>query len=115
MVFIQGDGNHFFAIAASLNMAFEKVMPKAAAPQLYDIRLERILLLKRLLLFCMLCIPFAAGAFVKPMKVVAPELVGLSCISDSICTDDVSHFQEVAALYDEAVLFVDSTNRRRNL
>jgi len=66
-------------------------------------------MLKRLLLLGMLCIPVAAWAFFKPVRVVAPELMGLSCISDIICTDDVSRYQEAATLYDEALHFVDSS------
>lgn len=66
-------------------------------------------MLKRLLLLGVLCIPVAAWAFFKPVRVVAPELAGLSCISDIICTDDVSRYQEAAALSDEAFHFVDSS------
>jgi hypothetical protein len=57
----------------------------------------------------MFCIPVAAWAFVKPVRIVAPELVGLSCINDSLCTDNVSRFQEAAELYDEALHFVDAS------
>ncbi|MDX8399780.1 MAG: hypothetical protein R8K20_05980 [Gallionellaceae bacterium] len=66
-------------------------------------------MLKRLLLLGLLCIPVAAWAFFKPVRVVAPELAGLSCIRDIICTDDVSRYQEAAALYDDALHFVDSS------
>jgi hypothetical protein len=66
-------------------------------------------MLKRLLLLGMLCIPVAAWAFFKPVRVVAPELAGLSCIKDTLCTDDVSRYQEAAKLYDEALHFVDSS------
>lgn len=66
-------------------------------------------MLKRLLVIGMLCIPVAAWAFIKPARVVAPELTGLSCFNDSLCTDDVSRVQEAATLYDEALHFVDSS------
>jgi len=66
-------------------------------------------MLKRLLLIAVLCTPVAAWAFIKPVRVIAPELNGLSCISDTVCTDDVSHYQEAAKLYDEALRFVDSS------
>ena len=66
-------------------------------------------MLKRLLLVGMLCIPVAAWAFFKPVRVIAPELAGVSCINDTLCTDDVSRFQEVAKLYDEALHFVGSS------
>ncbi len=66
-------------------------------------------MLKRLLVIGMLCIPVAAWAFVKPVRVVAPELAGLSCVNDTLCTDEVSRFGEAAALYDEALHIVNSS------
>lgn len=66
-------------------------------------------MLKRLLLVGVFCIPVAAWAIIKPTRVVAPELTGLSCISDFICIDDASRYQEALALYDEALNFVDTT------
>ncbi|MCX7095147.1 MAG: hypothetical protein NTY50_17080 [Methylobacter sp.] len=64
-------------------------------------------MLKRLLLVCMLCAPVAAWAFFKPVRVLSPELAGVSCINDTLCTDDVSRYQEAAKLYDEALHFVN--------
>lgn len=66
-------------------------------------------MLKRLLLIGMLCIPVAAWAFIKPVRVVAPELTGLSCMNDILCTDDISRYQEASKLYDEALNFVDAS------
>lgn len=66
-------------------------------------------MLKRLLLIGVLCTPVAAWAFFKPVRVVAPELTGLSCNSDTLCTDDASLFQEAATLYNEALHFVESS------
>lgn len=66
-------------------------------------------MLKRLLLLGVLLIPAAAWAFIKPVRVVTPELAGVSCSGEFICTDDPSRRQEAAALYDEALHFVDST------
>ncbi|MDD2769661.1 MAG: hypothetical protein PHT19_13070, partial [Methylococcus sp.] len=65
--------------------------------------------MKRLLFVTLLCIPAAAWAFFKPVRVVAPELAGLACISDTICTDDVARSQETAGLYNEALRFVDAS------
>lgn len=66
-------------------------------------------MLKRLLLIGMLCIPVAAWVLVKPVRVIAPKLAGLSCINDTLCTDEVSRFEEAAKLYDEALHFVGSS------
>jgi len=65
-------------------------------------------MLKRSLLIGVLLIPVATWAFIKPVRVVAPELAGIPCSSEFICTDDVSRYQEAAAIYDEALHFVDS-------
>lgn len=66
-------------------------------------------MLKRLLVICVLCVPAAAWAFFKPARVVAPELMGLACISDTLCMDDLSRRQEAVGLYDAAVRFVDAS------
>jgi len=66
-------------------------------------------MLKRLLIVGMLFIPAAAWAFVKPIRIFAPELTGISCINDTLCIDDASRFQEALALYEEALNFTDTT------
>lgn len=66
-------------------------------------------MLKRMLIIGMLCLPVAAWAFVKPVRIAAPELMGISCINGTLCTDEVSRFEEAAKLYDEALLFVDTS------
>ena len=43
-------------------------------------------------------LPVAAWAMVKPLRVVAPELVGLSCTADDICTDDMARIAEARTL-----------------
>jgi len=65
--------------------------------------------LKRLFIVAALCAPAAAWAFIKPIRVFAPAWNGVSCINDTICTDDMSHYQEAASLYDEALNYVDSS------
>lgn len=65
-------------------------------------------MLKRILLIGVLLIPAAAWAFIKPVRVVAPELAGISCGSEFICTDDASRYQEAAVLYDEALHFINA-------
>jgi hypothetical protein len=66
-------------------------------------------MLKRLLLIAVLLIPAAAWTFIKPVRIVAPEQAGVSCRSKFVCTDDTSRYQEAAALYDEALHFIDSS------
>lgn len=43
-------------------------------------------------------LPVAAWSMVKPLRVVAPELVGLACTHDNICTDDLSRVAEARSL-----------------
>jgi hypothetical protein len=52
-------------------------------------------------------LPVAAWAFVKPVRVVAPELLGLSCTSDDICIDDMARLQEARSLLTASVAFVE--------
>jgi hypothetical protein len=66
-------------------------------------------MMKRLLFVSLLCLPVVAWALYKPMRIITPEWVaGISCVSDVICLDDVSRFQEAAALYDSAFHFVET-------
>ncbi len=65
-------------------------------------------MLKRLLLIGLLCSPIAAWAFFKPVRVIAPELAGVTCLDDKFCIDDLSRSQEAAELYEEALQFVDT-------
>jgi hypothetical protein len=56
----------------------------------------------------LLVIPLAAWALFKPVRVISPVLAGVTCISEYICTDDISHYQAASSLYDDALNFVDS-------
>lgn len=64
-------------------------------------------MLKRLFLVVLLFSPAAAWALYKPMRVLAPQLVvGVSCVTENICTDDTARFGEVERLYNDALQFV---------
>lgn len=65
-------------------------------------------MLKRLLLVALLAAPLAAWAFLKPVRVLAPELNGVSCLSDTICTDDPSRYTVASNLYKSARQFVEA-------
>lgn len=62
--------------------------------------------LRRLALVLGAIVPALAWAIVKPVRVVAPEWVGITCTSQSICVDDPSKASEAQALYAEAIAFV---------
>ena len=61
-----------------------------------------------ILLIVLLLIPGASWAFYKPVRVLAPELSDVRCIGDAICMEDVSRYEEAAALYDAAFGFVNA-------
>ena len=52
-------------------------------------------------------IPAAAWAAFKPVRVLAPELLGLQCVTQGVCVDDLSRLGEAVALKAEAVAFVN--------
>ena len=66
-------------------------------------------MLFRILLIFLILSPAAAWAFYKPVRVLAPELAGVSCVSEHICTDDASRRADTARLYDEAYAFVTAS------
>lgn len=67
-------------------------------------------MLKRIVLICLIIFPAMVWATFKPVRILAPELVtGITCMSDTICLDDVSRYPEAVKLYDEALDFVVST------
>ena len=68
----------------------------------------RARVLKVLVLGLALGLPLAAWALVKPVRVLAPELVGLSCV-DRVCVDDPARRAEAVALYEQAVRFVEGS------
>jgi len=58
---------------------------------------------KRLVFGAILCmIPLAAWAFVKPVRVLLPQLEGLAC-DELVCVDDTSRRVEATQLYRDAV------------
>lgn len=52
-------------------------------------------------------VPVAAWAAFKPVRVLAPELLGLHCSARGVCVDELSRLNEATALKDEAVAFVN--------
>lgn len=50
--------------------------------------------------------PLAAWAFFKPVRIIAPEMTGVTCYDDRICIDDVSRIDEARKLYQDAIEFV---------
>lgn len=51
-------------------------------------------------------VPIVAWAAFKPVRVVAPELLGLHCTTTGVCVDDVHRLSEAEMLRAEALDFV---------
>ena len=47
-------------------------------------------------------LPIAAWGFYKPMRVLAPEFNGLTCVNEQICLDDISKRETAELLYLES-------------
>src|SRR5882672_2702800 len=60
---------------------------------------------KRIALVSLFALPVAAWAFIKPVRVLAPELAGVTC-HGKVCVDDLSRLAEATGLYEEAVRYV---------
>lgn len=62
--------------------------------------------LKVRLLAMLVAVPLVAWFAVKPVRMFAPELAGVSCVSASVCIDDATRLPEAASLYAEGMAFV---------
>ena len=54
-------------------------------------------------------VPSVAWAYIKPVRVLAPQLAGAACPNDHLCLDDETRYAEASALYDAALTRVSST------
>ena len=64
-------------------------------------------MIKRLLLVILLLSPIISWYAYKPMRVIAPQWNGLSCVTEHLCIESVDQAEEAKFLYDSAVVFVD--------
>lgn len=53
-------------------------------------------------------VPVVAWFAVRPVRMVAPGLSGVSCPSGPVCVDDPAKFEEAVLLYTEGVAFVSA-------
>ncbi|WP_206076629.1 hypothetical protein [Pseudoalteromonas rubra] len=61
----------------------------------------------RLLLLIIALSPLALWFGYKPIRILAPELNGLDCVSATICIDDISQLDTASELYSSAHVFVE--------
>jgi len=64
--------------------------------------------LKKAIFLVALALPLAAWAFVKPVRVLAPQLEGLEC-EGLVCVDDPARRAEATTLYRNAARFVQNS------
>ena len=55
----------------------------------------------------LLITPFAAFAFVKPLKILAPEIAGVVCVEKWLCIDNVQESEKASRLYENAIKEVE--------
>ncbi len=66
-------------------------------------------MVKRLIVLVLAIIPLAAWGLYSPMRVLAPELNGMTCINETLCIDDVRKTNEAQKLYHESSRVVAKT------
>jgi hypothetical protein len=64
---------------------------------------------QRLALLLLIVVPIVAWFLVKPVRVLAPGLVGVSCLNESICLDDPARAAQAGQLYSDALAFVSGS------
>ena len=52
--------------------------------------------------------PIAAFAFVKPIKIIVPELAGVVCVEKWLCIDDVNKLEDASLLYESALKEIEA-------
>jgi hypothetical protein len=65
--------------------------------------------LKVRLLLMLAVVPLLAWFLVRPVRVLAPQLAGVSCLSASVCVDTAARQQEAESLYAEGMAFVQGS------
>lgn len=63
-------------------------------------------ILIRLAFLLLIVVPVLAWSVVKPVRVIAPQAVGMVCADKVICAESVDQIATVKPLYDEALQFV---------
>jgi len=64
-------------------------------------------ILVRLLLIVLLIAPVGTWVFYKPIRILVPELNGITCINDHICVEDISKEEEAKSLYIKSHNFIN--------
>lgn len=62
---------------------------------------------KRTILLALLLTPIVVWAAYKPVRIIAPQWNGVSCVTEQICIESPEKAEEAKVLYDSAVAFVN--------
>lgn len=65
-------------------------------------------LLARLALLLLVVVPLAAWMLVKPVRVLAPQWLGMQCLTATVCVEDSGELERAAALHAQALAFVST-------
>jgi hypothetical protein len=66
-----------------------------------------IYVFKHIILITLLLMPIVVWSAYKPVRVIAPQWNGVSCITEQICIESPEKAKDAKALYDSAVGFVN--------
>lgn len=66
-------------------------------------------MIKRIILLSILLSPVVAWALYKPMRVLSPELNGITCINKEICIEEKEKTNKATSLYNNALSYVNSS------
>ena len=64
--------------------------------------------LRLILLIAVLILPLASWTFFKPIRVLAPELNGVTCITNNICVENLSKKEDAKLLYEKSLNFINN-------
>jgi hypothetical protein len=65
-------------------------------------------MLKIIATILILSLPLATWYLYKPVRVLLPAINGVTCVSETLCIDDVEKNSEASKLYDNALTFVNA-------
>jgi len=64
-------------------------------------------MLKKAVIILILVAPISIWAFYKPVRILMPAINGVTCVSDTLCLEDIDRVSEAGILYEKALKFVN--------
>ena len=66
-------------------------------------------MIKRIILVILLLIPIITWYTYKPMRVIAPQWNGVTCVTEHLCVEAADQVEKAIILYESALSFVDES------